>query len=139
MRHKKRQLRGEKLILAIKAELGRMVGLSLKECPITVSSVAKRLKISRQTLYSHDLKSVVDEFASIQRENFDHFDEVRIRRRPLEERLKELEQENSLLGERLDSYIERWVAIEYNSSLLGVDPDELFTPAPKPMRSVGRR
>lgn len=139
MRRKTKQLRGDKLVLAIKAELGRMVGLSPKECPITISSVAKRLKVSRQTLYSHDLKMVVAEFANVQRENFDQVDEASIRRRPLEERLKDLEHENHVLSEKLDSYIERWVAIEYNSRMLGIDPDELFASAPKPMRSVGRK
>lgn len=139
MRRKKAQIRGEKLVLVIKGELGRMVGLSPKECPITISSVAKRLKISRQTLYSHDLKKVVEEFASIQRENFDEVDEASIKRRSLEERLKALEQENNVLSEKLDSYIERWVAIEYNSRMLGIDPDELFVSAPKPLRSIVRK
>lgn len=138
MARSRRQLRGEKLIHAIRAELGRMIHLSPETDPISVSSLAKQLKISRQTVYSNDLKPTVDEFAELQRANFNQEVESSQKRRPLEDRVKSLEQENEDLRKRLDKYLERWVAVEYNARMIGVDADDLFTPAPKPLRSIRR-
>jgi len=138
MGRKRQQLRGQKLVLAIKAELGRMVNLSPKTDPISVSSLAKRLKISRQTIYSNGLDVVVSEFIELQQEQAGMVDEGVHRRRSLEDRLKRLEEENSDLKKRLDSYLERWVAVEYNARMLGVDADILFSTPQKPFRMIIR-
>lgn len=138
MRSKRRQLRGQKLVLAIKAELGRMVNLSPKTDPISVSSVAKRLMISRQTIYSNELDVVVSEFMELQQEQARMVDETVQRRRSLEDRLKDLEKENSDLKKKLDSYLERWVAVEYNARMLGVDADILLSTPQKPFRVIIR-
>lgn len=138
MVRKKRQLRGAKLLMVIKAELGRMVHLSPKTDPISVSAIAKRLKVSRQTIYSNGLKPTVDEHTELQKTNHNSELEIMAKRRPLEDRVKALEQENTILKEKLDNYLERWVAVEYNARMLGIDADELFVPPPKPFRMVRR-
>lgn len=135
---RRRQIRGEKLILAMKAELGRMVNLSADTDPISVSALAKRLKISRQTIYSNDLKATVEEFAQLQKSNTHQEVEASLKRRPLEDRIKALQQENGELRTKLDSYLEQWVAVEYNARMLGVDAEALFAPIGKPLRSIRR-
>ncbi|MEF2144379.1 MAG: hypothetical protein V3573_02940 [Desulfovibrionaceae bacterium] len=135
---KGKQLRGEKLLLAVKAELGRMAGLSPKECPINISSLAKRLNVSRQTLYSHGFAEVVSEFSELQKSNFDKDVESTVRRSSYEERVACLESENEKLRAKVDAYVETWVAVEYNARMLGIDPDELFKKIPRPSREIIR-
>ena len=139
MTHRKRQLRGDKLKIAIQAELGRMANLSPKTDKISVSSLASRLQISRQSIYSNGFKPLVDEFIELQRSNHNQEIEAGLKRKPLEERIAILEQQNAELKERLDSYIEKWVAVEYNARMMGIDADDLFIPAPKPLRSIRRK
>ncbi|SMF20797.1 hypothetical protein [Desulfovibrio gilichinskyi] len=135
----RRQLRGDKLKAAILAELGRMSNLSPKTDPISISSLADRLKVSRQSIYSNKFKPLVDEFAELQRSNYNQNIEVGIKRKPLEKRIEDLEKENADLKARLDNYIERWVAIEYNARMMGINADDLFVVAPKPLRSIRRK
>ncbi len=126
------------MILAVKAELGRMSSLSPGECPINISSLARRLGVSRQTLYSNGVADFISEFSELQKSNFDKDVESAVRRASYEERIGLLEFENKKLRERLDNYVERWVAVEYNARMLGVDPDELFKSIAKPSRKIAR-
>jgi FtsZ-binding cell division protein ZapB len=115
-----------------------MSQLSSQTDPINISTVAKRVGVTRQSLYNNDLADVVAEFAALQRKNFSETMAAASRRRPLEDRIEALTQENEELKRKLDGWIERWVAIEYNARMLGIDSDALFAALPKPQREVLR-
>jgi hypothetical protein len=111
-----------------------MSTLSPQTHPIRLSAVAQRVGVTRQSLYNNDLADVVREFAELQRENFSETVAAAARRRPLEDRIEALTCENEELKRKLDGWVERWVAVEYNARMLGIDPDALFAPLPKPRR-----
>lgn len=131
-----RLLRGPRLVDAAKAELARMTNLSPKTDPINISALAKRLKVTRQALYNNNLKKIIAEHTELQRKNFSQNLEAAILRRPLEERIVALEQENKALRKQIDGWIERWAAIEYNAKMHGVNPDLIFAPMPPPQRKM---
>jgi hypothetical protein len=122
------------LVKAAKAELGRMVSLSPKTDPINVSSLAKRLVVTRQALYNNELDKVVAEYAELQRTNFSANVEAVVARRPLEERIADLEGQLVEFRGKIDGWIERWATVEYNAKMLGIDADQLFAPMPRPER-----
>ena len=113
-----------------------MVNLSPKTDPINILRLAKRLQVTRQALYNNKLEAVVAGFAELQRKNFSTEVEAAVLRRPLEERIRTLEKENEDLRRKLDGWIERWVAVEYNARLLGKDADKLFEPIQPPQRKT---
>lgn len=57
-------------------------------------------------------------------------------RKPLEERIASMEEEILDLRRKLDGWIERWVAVEYNARLLGLDADKIFAPMSPPDRML---
>lgn len=131
-----RPLRRELLVQAARAELGRMTNLSPKTDPINMLRLARRLKVTRQALYNNDLGPVVAEYAELQRKNFSTAVAAASLRRPLEERVRELERENKELRQKLDRWIERWVTVEHNARLFGKTADKLFEPIPPPQRKT---
>jgi uncharacterized protein YceH (UPF0502 family) len=133
-RPRSRPLRGEMLVKAAKAELGRMATLSPKTDPINVSNLSKRLGVTRQAIYNNGLEKDVAEYAELQRTNFSASVEAVATRRPLEERIAHLEKELAEFRERIDGWIEKWATVEYNAKMLGIDADQLFAPMPPPER-----
>jgi oligoribonuclease (3'-5' exoribonuclease) len=131
-----RPLRRELLVKAARAELGRMTNLSPKTDPINMLRLATRLKVTRQALYNNNLGPVVAEYAELQRKNFSTAVAAASLRRPLEERIRELEKENQELRQKLDGWIERWVTVEYNARLCGNSADKLFEPIQPPQRKT---
>jgi hypothetical protein len=129
---KSRPLRGERLVKAAETELTAMAKLSPKTNPINMSSLARRLNVTRKPLYDNGLKKAVDEYAKLQRQHSEG--EVKTVRRSESERIAALE---NLLAEKdrlLDGWIERWVVFEYNAKMYGIDADKLFEPMPPPQR-----
>jgi hypothetical protein len=135
-RRKKRPLRGETLVRAVKAELGRRVNLSPRDAPINVTSIAEAVGISRQSIYDNELEGVIEEHANLQRTNFELNIEAAVLRRPLEDRIAILEAEKKELLQKVDGWVERWAAVEYNAKLHGYDADKLFAPIPPPLRKA---
>ncbi|MET0462599.1 MAG: hypothetical protein ABW007_05580 [Chitinophagaceae bacterium] len=135
-RGKKRPLRGDALVRAVKAELGRRVNLSPTDAPINVTRIAKALGISRQAIYDKELDEAIEDHDKLQRTNLKLNVEAAVLRRPLEERIAALEAEKQELLQKLDGWIERWAAVEYNSKLYGYDADKLFAPIPPPLRKT---
>jgi len=133
-RPRRRPLRKEKLVRAVMAVLGQMVNLSPKTDPINVSSVAKRVGVTRQAIYDNNLKAAIDEHSELQRANASVVTEAAALRRPLEMRLAEQKKENEELQRKLDGWIERWVTVEYNARMGAQHPDDLFAPMPMPSR-----
>ncbi len=135
-RPRKRPLRGEALIRAAQMELARMVNDSPKTNPINMLRLAKRIGVTRKSLYNNGLRDKVLEFAEIQRNKFSTVVGKTASRRPLEARIATLEKEKEELRRLLDGWIERWAAVEYNAKLYGIDADLLFAPITPPQRKV---
>lgn len=134
-RSRRRPLRGQKLVNVVKLELARMVNLDPKKNPINVSSVSRRTQLSRQALYANDLLSQIRSHADLQRETFHCKDAKEIERQTAQERITRLELEILELQKKIDGWLERWVAVEYNAKMQGVDPDKIFASIPAPLRS----
>ncbi|HLL14269.1 MAG TPA: hypothetical protein VK388_04255 [Pyrinomonadaceae bacterium] len=107
-----------------------MTNLSPKTDPINISNLAKRLRVTRQAIYNNGLDKIIAEYVELQRTNFSTSVEAVALRRPLEERVANLEEQNADLYRKLDGWIERWVTVEYNAKMLGIDADQLFAPMP---------
>lgn len=135
-RGKPRPLRGVKLVSAARAVLSRWVNLSPKTHPINISRLAKELGVTRQAIYDNELEEVVDEHKALQHKNFSVQKEAVALRKPLEERIASMEKEILDLRRKLDGWIERWVAVEYNARMLGLDADKIFAPMPPPDRML---
>jgi len=135
---KPRPLRGQGLVDAAKLELAHMVNLDPKICPINMSTLAERLEVSRQALYDNGLSDEVRKHAELQRQNSSSRNEAVVLRRPLEERIAELQNQNLDLEKKLDGWIEFRARVEYNAKVLGVDADKILAEIPPPLRAEAR-
>lgn len=133
---KPRPLRGENLVKAAQLALAEMVNLSPKTDPINISALAARLQVTRGPIYKNNLEQTVREYAEMQRKNHSIKTEKAAMRRPLEDRIAELEEENRQMQKKLDGWIEKWAAVEYNAKMHGWDADSLFAPLPPPQRKL---
>ena len=140
-RGKRRPLRSETLVGAALQVLSRWVNLSPETHPINISRLAKELGVTRQAVYDNELKIAVDEHRELQHKNFSIQREAVALRRPLEDRIASMEEELLDLRQKIDGWVERWAAVEYNARLLGLDADKIFAPMQPPDRmlvSAGR-
>jgi len=108
--------------------------LSPKIHPINISTLSKELNVSRQALYDNKLDKEISRYKDAQRKDFD-IERSGPNQKSSEQRIADLEGENKDLRQKLDGWIERWAAIEYNVRMLGIDPNEIFAPLPSPQRS----
>jgi hypothetical protein len=131
-----KSLRGERLVKAARMALAHMVTLSPKTDPINIARLATWLQVTRQAIYDNNLKEVVTEHAELQRKNFASATEATVLRRPQEARIITLEKENQELRRQLDGWIERWVTVEYNARMQGIDADLIFAQMPPPQRKM---
>lgn len=129
-------MRTDALIDAAEAALAEMVNIPPKTEAINVSTLAKRIGVTRQSIYGNKLQEKVADYAKLQREKFCAKNKSGGVRRSDQERIASLEKENKLLQEKLDGWIERWAMIEYNAGIHGWDPDALIMPLPKPLRKT---
>jgi hypothetical protein len=135
-RPRRRPLRGARLISAARIALAEMVNLSPKTHPINVSTLSKRIGVTRQAIYNNDLLDEISKHSELQRQNYSDATEITALRRPLEERQALLERENKELRSKLDGWIQRWVEVEYNAKMHGYDADLLFASMPLPLRKT---
>lgn len=127
---KPRPLRGDKLVQAAVTMLKDWSGLSPQTRPINVSTVAEKLGVTRQAIYNNDLDVEIDKYRDLQRQNQEIKSEPETIRRPPEERIKAKDEEIADLRAKLDGWIERWAAVEYNARMLGIDADKIFATIP---------
>jgi hypothetical protein len=132
---KRRPLRGQAIIQAARAVLDQWSNLSPESHPINISRLAKKLGVTRQAIYDNGLSMEVGEYKAIQKKNGAPQLHAVVRRRTIEERSSFLEKENESLRQIRDGWIERWVAVEYNARMLGIDADKIFAPIPPPHRN----
>ncbi len=127
-------LRKEKLVQAAKLALSEMINFSPETQPINISTLARKIGVTRQAIYNNSLEEVISEFAEMQRKNFSIKTEDAAIRRHLDERFEALKKENAELQKKLDGWIEKWATIEYNAKMYGWDADKLFAQMPEPQR-----
>ena len=124
-------LRKKQLVKTAKLALSEMVNLSPETDLINVSTLARRIGVTRQAIYNNSLEEASTGFEEMQRKNFSIKSEEAAIRRPLEDRLESLKKENAELQKKLDGWIEKWATIEYNAKMHGWDANKLFAQMPR--------
>jgi hypothetical protein len=130
-RHKQQ----EKLTVALHAYLAEAAKNSPEDYPLDARSVAKVLGISPTTLYKYRFQEPIREAAQHQEEvtkqsaRKPSFPSSKVRIQRLGEELKLAEERNKHLVALL-------ALVEANAARLGIDPEELYKPVPKPVRTV---
>lgn len=109
-----------------------------EQCQLDVAHVAAAVGVSRTSIYKYGLVAEIRAAAQRQREwvgkqvGNNAGDRQRETIQRLRQELKQAEERNRLLLVRLN-------LIEANAARLGVDPEELYQPLVKPIRSVSRQ
>lgn len=107
--------------------------LSPETHPINLARLANKLKVSRQALYDNDLDEEIERYKRLQRKNFSDGQSTP-ERKSKDQQIADLKEQLIGMQQKLDGWIEKWVAVEYNARLLGINPDEIFGPLPDPRR-----
>lgn len=103
---------------------------------LDVKSVASALGVSRTSLYKYGLDRLIHE---ARQQMVEAGEEQPYRMSDL---LADLRQQLKVAEERNKALLAQLNVIEGNAARLGIDPEELYHPLPKPMRAVaqvGRR
>lgn len=137
-RGKRRPYRGKTLAEAALAILSKWVNLSPATQPINISTLARKLGVTRQAIYSNNLEGAIDEHRALQHKTFSIQREALALRKPLEKRIMCMEEELLDLRQKIDGWIERWATVEYNARMLGLEADKIFAQMPPPDRMLMR-
>lgn len=135
---KRRPLRRGALVKKAREVLFEWANLPPEIHPINLTRLANRLKVSRQALYDNDLGKEIDRYKKLQHKNFTDTQSTP-ERKSKDHQIADLNEKVIGMQQKLDGWIERWVAVEYNARMLGIDPDQIFAALPGPDRaSTGR-
>jgi hypothetical protein len=128
-------LRGNRLQETALRELASTASWRENE-PLTWDALAARLGVSRQALASKP--AVVEAFHRAKREiaALEGSSPHAVVRRTLDERVADLEGQLTERNRQLDSWVEKWVTIEYNCRKYGFDSDKILEPLAKPNRTL---
>jgi hypothetical protein len=135
---KRRPLRRGALVKKAREVLLEWASLSPETHPINLTRLANKLKVSRQALYDNDLDKEIDRYKKLQHKNFPEIQST-LERKSKDQQIAELKEQVMSMQLKLDGWIERWVAVEYNVRMLGIDPDQIFAVLPGPQRAGTRR
>jgi hypothetical protein len=130
---KPRPLRGEALVQRAQEVLLGWSKLSPETHPINLARLANKLKVSRQALYDNDLDAEIERYKKLQRKNFSG-NQSDPDRKSKDQQIADLNERVIGMQQKLDGWIERWVAVEYNARMLGINPEEIFARLPAPRR-----
>jgi hypothetical protein len=114
------------------AEVGRPSNV-----PIDVRNVERRVQCSPTTIYKYHLDQEIT-LARQRQANNNPETRKASKRRKERDKMRALAQnleEQRNINKRLVAQI---ALVEYNSARLGIDPEELYKPMPKPIRSASR-
>lgn len=126
---------------AVRDYLDRAVESSAEEMPINNSVLARVANTTRSTLSKWLSNQEIEQAVTRQRENR-KLSPARKERRALEDMLQNRTREIDILRDRNRILIARLNLVEANAKRLGLDPEELVRPIPKPLRQqshAGRR
>lgn len=125
----------EELTTALRAYLAEALKHSPEEYPLDARSVAKALGVSPTTLYKYRFQEPIREAAQRQQENAKQASKKASLYSP-KERLHKLSEELKLAEERNKHLVARLALVEANAARLGIDPEELYRPVLKPVRTI---
>ncbi len=129
-----RQSQREELTAALRAYLAKASKHLPEEYPLDVRSVAKALEVSPTTVYKYQLQEPIRAAAKRQHENTPTVASQPSLHSP-KERLHKLEEELKRAGERNKHLVAQLALVEANAARLGIDPEELYRPVMKPVRT----
>ena len=122
---------------AVRAYLAAGESKPLEQCQLDVTHVAAAIGVSRTSIYKYGLVEEIRAAAQRQQEHGSSLaanstcDRWQKKIQKLRQELKQAEERNRLLLVQLN-------LIEANAARLGIDPEELYRPLVKPIRSVSR-
>jgi hypothetical protein len=108
-----------------------------EERPLDVRSVAAALGVSPTTLYKYGFNREINSAEQRQRENV-HVSAREIEKRSFHDQVHGLSQELEKERERSKALVARIAIMEANAARLGFDPEEMYKPISKPVRTTSR-
>ena len=120
--------------LAVQQYLQMNESRTSEECILDVKHVAAALGVSRTSLYKYDLVDSIRAAARRQLESANLASSATYRSR-WREQLRQLRDELATANSRNKHLLLRLQLVEANAARLAIDPEELFQPLHKPMRS----
>jgi hypothetical protein len=135
---KRRPLRGGALVTKAREILNEWAQLSPQTHPITLARLSRKLRVSRQALYSNGIPQELDKYKALQHRSFPTSPHAP-NRKSADQQIKGLKEQITSMQQKLDGWIEKWVAVEYNARMLGIDPDQIFAQLPGPHRTSVRQ
>ena len=126
---------------AVREYLDRAVESPAEEMPINNSVLARVANTTRTTLSKWICAEEIEKAVQRQSENR-KISPAQKERRALEDMLQNRTREIDILRERNRTLLARLNLVEANAKRLGIDPEELIRPIPKPWRqqtNAGRR
>ena len=108
-----------------------------ERCQLDVTHVAAAIGVSRTSIYKYGLVEEIRAAAQRQREQSGLSTGTSSRHR-WREIIQKLREELEQAGERNRLLLAQLNMIEANAARLGIDPEELYQPLVKPIRSVSR-
>ena len=106
-----------------------------EECPLNVRNVATALQVSPTTLYKYGIDQLI--VAAHKRQvHYARSSETVREKHAIKDRLQELRVALEQEQQRNKGLVVKIVLMEANAARLGFDPEELYKPIPKPLRSV---
>ena len=114
----------------------RAIKTTAEEMPLSFLGMSRRLNVNRATLKKY-FSSLIK---SAQHQQQGNSATGERKRRPLEcaEKLRNRDQEISALTERNKALLALNALVELNAARLGINPEDLYVPVPKPDRRVSR-
>jgi hypothetical protein len=127
----------EDLLLRLREHLAVAESHSAEESPLGVRGVAAALGVSPTTLYKYGFNREINAAEQRQRE-CGRISGKEIERRSFHDQVHGLSQELESERERNKALVARIAIMETNAARLGFDPEEMYKPISKPVRTVSR-
>jgi hypothetical protein len=127
----------EDLLRRLREHLAVAEAHAAEESPLDVRGVAAVLGVSPTTLYKYGFNREINAAEQRQRENC-HPSGREIERRSFHDQVQRLSQELEKERERNRALVARIAIMEANAARLGFDPEEMYKPILKPVRTVSR-
>jgi hypothetical protein len=127
----------EDLLRRLRDHLALTEAHTAEECPLDVRSVAAALGVSPTTLYKYGFNREINASEQRQRE-CGHVSGREIERRSIDDQVHGLSQELEKERERNKALVARIAIMEANAARLGFDPEEMYKPISKPVRTTSR-
>jgi hypothetical protein len=109
--------------------------LAPDQCILDVKHVAQAIGVSRTSLYKYGLADEIRDAAKRQ-QKYANLSPAEARRSRWRDLIRQLRVELAVAEERNKSLLRCLQLVEANAARLGIDPEELFVPLPKPDRSM---